>query len=277
MKRRHARSNPMEASSRRSFGSDNNAPVAPEILQAIVAANAGDAVGYGEDAWTARAIGRFKSNFGERTDVYFTFNGTGANVAALAAVLRPWEAVLAPASAHLQTDECGAFERFADPRSFRFRRADGKLRPADLEPFLRGKGDVHFPQPRADLDLAGDGVRRRLRARRVARPLYVRARSRAGRAYGRCAHRQRRPRVGVHAARAHHRRRRRRAQLRRYEERPHARRGDVLFRSRYTPAPRRSFRSRRCSLVRKCATSQHSSKRCLPTTAAIVTPPRPTR
>lgn len=139
----------MEASSRRSFGSDNNAPVAPEILQAIAEANAGDTVGYGDDEWTARAIGRFKSNFGERTDVYFTFNGTGANVAALAAVVRPWEAVLAPASAHLQTDECGAFERFAGSKVIPIPSADGKLRPADLEPFLRGKGDVHFPQPRA--------------------------------------------------------------------------------------------------------------------------------
>ncbi len=139
----------MNASSRRSFGSDNNAPVAPEILQAIVDANAGDAVGYGDDAWTARATERFKAVFGDRTDVYFTFNGTGANVAALASVLRPWEAVLAPASAHLQTDECGAFERFAGSKVIPIPTGDGKLRPADVEPYLLAGHDVHFPQPRA--------------------------------------------------------------------------------------------------------------------------------
>ena len=139
----------MNASSRRSFGSDNNAPVAPEILQAIADANAGDAVGYGDDAWTARATERFKAVFGDRTDVYFTFNGTGANVAALASVLRPWEAVLAPASAHLQTDECGAFERFAGSKVIPIPTADGKLHPADVEPYLLAGHDVHFPQPRA--------------------------------------------------------------------------------------------------------------------------------
>jgi len=134
---------------RRSFASDNNAPVAPEILAAIVDANAGDAVGYGDDEWTARAVARFRQAFGERADVYFTFNGTGANVAALASVLRPWEAVLCPASAHLQTDECGALERFSGSKVIPVPTDDGKLRIADLEPYLHAGHGVHFPQPRA--------------------------------------------------------------------------------------------------------------------------------
>ena len=139
----------MDASKRRSFGSDNNAPVAPEILRAIVDANDGDAVGYGDDAWTARAIARFKEHFGDRTDVYLTFNGTGANVAALSSLLRPWEAVLAPASAHLQTDECGALERFAGSKVIPIATADGKIGPPDVEPYLLAGHGVHFPQPRA--------------------------------------------------------------------------------------------------------------------------------
>jgi threonine aldolase len=139
----------METSPRRSFASDNNAPVAPEILQAILAANEGDAIGYGDDAWTARAVERFREEFGENTDVYFTFNGTGANVTALSSLLRPWEAVLAPASAHLQTDECGALERFNGSKVFPVATVDGKLRPADIEPYLHAGHGVHFPQPRA--------------------------------------------------------------------------------------------------------------------------------
>lgn len=134
---------------RRSFASDNNAPIAPEILAAITAANAGDAVGYGDDEWTARAVAAFRERFGAGTDVYFAFNGTGANVAALASLLRPWEAVLCPATAHLQTDECGAFERFNGSKVIAIPTGDGKLRPADLEPYLHAGHDVHFPQPRA--------------------------------------------------------------------------------------------------------------------------------
>jgi threonine aldolase len=139
----------MDPSSRRSFASDNNAPVAPEILQAIADANLGDSGAYGHDAWTARAGDRFRLHLGDETSVYLTFNGTGANVAALSSLLQPWEAVLAPASAHLQTDECGALERFSGSKVLPIATPDGKLRATDIEPYLHARGDVHFPQPRA--------------------------------------------------------------------------------------------------------------------------------
>jgi threonine aldolase len=139
----------MEATPRRSFGSDNNAPIAPEILQAIVDANAGDAVGYGHDPWTQRAIACFARHFGDDVAVYLTFNGTGANVAGLSSLLNPWEAVLAPATSHLQTDECGALERFSGSKVVPIPTGDGKLRQSDIEPYLHGGHDVHFPQPRA--------------------------------------------------------------------------------------------------------------------------------
>ena len=133
----------------RSFASDNNAPIATEILAAIAQANHGDAVGYGDDEWTARAVARFREHFGERTEVLFAFNGTGANVAALASVLQPWQSVLVPASAHLQTDECAAFERFTGSKMIPIPTGDGKLRIEALEPHLHAGHGVHFPQPRA--------------------------------------------------------------------------------------------------------------------------------
>ena len=138
----------MSQTLRRSFASDNNAPIAPEILQAIVEANAGDAPAYGDDEWTARARACFREHFGEDVEVYFAFNGTGANVAALSSLLRPWEAVLAPVTAHLQSDECGALERFAGSKVIAVATRDGKLGPGDLEPYLHTDGVVHFAQPR---------------------------------------------------------------------------------------------------------------------------------
>ncbi len=138
----------MDSTPRRSFASDNNAPIAPEILQAILDANAGDAAAYGNDPWTARAVACFRKHFGEDAEIYLTFNGTGANVAGLSSLLRPWESVLAPATAHLQTDECGALERFSGSKVVPIATSDGKLRPSDLEPYLRGE-EVHFSQPRA--------------------------------------------------------------------------------------------------------------------------------
>ncbi|MDQ2664210.1 MAG: aminotransferase class V-fold PLP-dependent enzyme, partial [Candidatus Eremiobacteraeota bacterium] len=132
----------------RSFASDNNAPIAPEVLDAIVRANEGDAVGYGSDPWTARATEAFRTSFGREVEVYFAFNGTGANVAAISCLLKPYEAVLCAATAHLQTDECGAFERFTGCKVLPVATADGKLTPADLEPFVGKDRDAHHVQPR---------------------------------------------------------------------------------------------------------------------------------
>lgn len=132
----------------RTFASDNNAPAAPEILQAIVDANEGDAVSYGHDAYTERACARLRQVFGEDADPYFFFNGTGANVVALSTLVKPYEAVIAPASAHLQTDECGAFERFTGSKVLPVETADGKLRVEHLRPYAGKEPDQHHSVPR---------------------------------------------------------------------------------------------------------------------------------
>lgn len=133
----------------RTFASDNNAPVAPEILDAIARANEGDAVSYGDDAYTGRALARIREHLGDRADAYFVFNGTGANVMALSCLLKPYEAVVCPSSAHLQTDECGAFERFTGCKVLPVVTDDGKLRVEDLRPYVGGGHDEHHVVPRA--------------------------------------------------------------------------------------------------------------------------------
>lgn len=134
---------------KRTFASDNNAPIAPEILEAIVRANEGDAVSYGQDAHTERALAALREIFGPDTDAYFTFNGTGANVVALSCLTHPYEAIICPATAHLQTDECGAFERFAGGKLLPVPTSDGKLSIENLKPFAAAQRDQHFIQPRA--------------------------------------------------------------------------------------------------------------------------------
>ncbi|HZZ65925.1 MAG TPA: beta-eliminating lyase-related protein [Candidatus Baltobacteraceae bacterium] len=132
-----------------SFASDNAAPAAPEILAAIEQANTGDAVSYGADPLTARANARFREIFGANTDPYFSFNGTGANVVALSCLLKPYEAVIAPASSHLQTDECGAFERFSGSKILTVPTINGKMRVQDLAAFAGQDRDEHHVVPRA--------------------------------------------------------------------------------------------------------------------------------
>src|SRR5665213_886722 len=117
----------------RHFASDNNAGVHPAILAALAAANDGHAPGYGDDECTSRAEAAFRALLGEDARVFFAFNGTGANVVALASALRPYQSVICPAGAHLAVDECAAFERFNGGKLIDVPVENGKLTPDEVE------------------------------------------------------------------------------------------------------------------------------------------------
>ena len=131
----------------REFASDNTAPVHPAVLAALTAANIGPSPAYGMDAWTARASGWFRQQFGPETVVFPVWNGTGANVLALRALTRPWQAVVCTAQAHIQVDECGAPELLAGCKLIDVPTTDGKLTPAMLRASMTGLGDFHHVQP----------------------------------------------------------------------------------------------------------------------------------
>jgi threonine aldolase len=133
----------------RHFASDNYAGVHPDVLAAIGAANHGHVPGYGDDPYTLAAEAHIRRLVGPNARAFFAFNGTGANVVALAAALRPYQAVITPHSAHLNMDECGAFERFAGSKLLTVHTADGKLTPPDVERFAGHIGNVHHVQPGA--------------------------------------------------------------------------------------------------------------------------------
>ncbi|MBU0928490.1 MAG: threonine aldolase, partial [Spirochaetes bacterium] len=76
------------------FASDNNAAAHPRIMEALLKANAGHAVGYGDDPYTARAEAAVAAMFGPGAEVRFVLNGTGANVYAIGCFAGGGEAVL---------------------------------------------------------------------------------------------------------------------------------------------------------------------------------------
>lgn len=130
-----------------SFASDNSAGVSPEVLAALSAANAGTARAYGEDPWTRRADTALRDAFGAPVESVVCWGGTGANVVALATVLKPWQAVICPDSAHIVVDECGAPARFTGATLVPVRTVDGKLTPDAVDPYLEWLGSEHHPQP----------------------------------------------------------------------------------------------------------------------------------
>jgi threonine aldolase len=132
----------------RSFASDNNASVHPQILQAMAAANQGHAVAYGDDPQTESTVRKFKQHFGQDIEVFIVFNGTAANCLSLKALTNSYNAVICAESAHIYTDECGAPEKFTGCKLIPLPTRQGKLTVEAVSQAYHGIDDPHHVQPR---------------------------------------------------------------------------------------------------------------------------------
>lgn len=132
----------------RGFGSDNHSGISPEILEAINKANTVHALAYGEDEYTVALEKEIKRHFGEQATIYPVFNGTGANVLCIDAMLRSHNAVICAETAHINVDECGAPQRITGAKLLTVATPDGKLTPELIKQHLHGIGFQHHSQPR---------------------------------------------------------------------------------------------------------------------------------
>ena len=131
------------------FASDNCAGIAPEIMEAIVAANTGYHHSYGADEWTERLTASFSALFERDVAVFPVLTGGAANCLALATQVPSYGVTLCHIGAHIHTDECGAPGFYSGGSKLELvGGAHGKIDPAALERafgnFTRG---VHSPQP----------------------------------------------------------------------------------------------------------------------------------
>lgn len=131
----------------RSFASDNYAGVHPQVLTRIAEANGGHQVAYGEDQYTEALTHTIREHFGDNSEVFPIFNGTGANVIALTAMMPRWGAVICSSLAHIHTDEGGAPERVSGLKLFPVPVEGGKLTPELIATEAFGYGDEHRAQP----------------------------------------------------------------------------------------------------------------------------------
>lgn len=134
------------------FRSDNEAPAAPEILDAIAAVNVGFVHSYGEDQLTADLERKFSEVFATEVRVWPLATGTAANSLAMAQICAPFGSIYCHADAHLNTDECGAPEFFtAGAKLVGLDGDHGKLKAEDLASALDETGylDDHEVLPLA--------------------------------------------------------------------------------------------------------------------------------
>jgi threonine aldolase len=129
------------------FASDNAAGAHPLVLDALVRANTGHALAYGADAWTAESEARFRELFGPDSSSLLVWNGTGANVMALASMVKPADMVVCSNWAHIAVDETGAPERILGVKLTTLPTPSGKLVPDQVTELRHLIGDAHRAQP----------------------------------------------------------------------------------------------------------------------------------
>lgn len=133
----------------RSFASDNNSAVHPQVIEAITAANTDHAFGYGEDPWTDQATKMVEGLFARPSVPLFTFNGTGSNTMALQLLTRPYHIIFTAETGHIAVDECGAPAKATGCTIRQIPTTDGKLTPELLLPYMTNFGVEHHSQPGA--------------------------------------------------------------------------------------------------------------------------------
>lgn len=129
------------------FASENFAGVHEDMMKALLAANHSNVPSYGNDPITAAATLRFKEAFGENIEVYFTFNGTGANNFGLSCALQKHHSIFCTNVAHLYVDESTAAETFTGCRIYPVHSLNGKIVIGGLRRSIKRLGDIHHPQP----------------------------------------------------------------------------------------------------------------------------------
>ncbi|HUO08803.1 MAG TPA: low specificity L-threonine aldolase [Phycisphaerae bacterium] len=131
--------------------SDNQSAICPEAWSGLVAANADShCPSYGNDSWTAQAADLLRETFeAKECEVFFCFTGTASNALTIAHLCQSYNSVICHEGAHVETDECGAPEFFANGAKLLLAGgANGKLTPAGVKAVIERRTDIHYPRAR---------------------------------------------------------------------------------------------------------------------------------
>jgi threonine aldolase len=131
---------------KKTFASDNYAGVHPSVMEALNKANVGHAGSYGNDGYTERAVQRFREFFGANAEVFFVYNGTGANVLGLSAIMQSFDCLICSDLAHINVDESTAPEKFTGSKLVSVPTRDGKIYADEIENRIIRLDDQHHPQ-----------------------------------------------------------------------------------------------------------------------------------
>ena len=133
-----------------SFASDNYATALPEVMTSLQEANHGHAKAYGDDEITAKAITLIQQNLNTDAPVYFVGTGTAANTLAIKAMVKDFESVIAPDTAHIVTHETGAPAHLTGSKILTVNNVLGKITETGIRTAFNGETywGRHATQPK---------------------------------------------------------------------------------------------------------------------------------
>ena len=130
------------------FRNDYSDPAAKEVLEAVIKLSGEQNPGYGEDRHSANAKELIRSYFGiPDADIHFLAGGTVTNMTVISYFLKPYEAVIACDTAHINVHETGAVEA-SGHKVITCPNNDGKLIAGDVEKAFLLHSDEHMVKPR---------------------------------------------------------------------------------------------------------------------------------
>lgn len=130
------------------FCSDNATGAAPAVMDAVMRADEGSSMPYGDDPLTKQAEDKIRALFETDADVFPMATGTIANVLSLAVMTPSYGAIFCHPAAHIVAHECGAPEFFTGgARLLPMDNVNGLSTPEGFDEAWTRQGDtVHHVQ-----------------------------------------------------------------------------------------------------------------------------------
>ena len=130
------------------FQSDYLEGCAPEILEELIKTNNKQQSGYGQDDYCLIAKKLIKNKLEkDDVDIHFVPGGTPCNILAISCALKPYEAVIAADTGHINVHETGAIE-LKGHKILETKNNEGKVNPLEIIKICDSHKDEHMVKPR---------------------------------------------------------------------------------------------------------------------------------
>lgn len=131
-----------------SFTNDYSEGAHPKIMEALIKTNLEQCDGYGLDKYCKEATMLLKKQLqNDNVDVHYLVGGTQTNAVLISSALKPYQAVIAVDSGHINVHETGAIEATGH-KVLTVPHKNGKLTPDMIVDILNQHPDEHMVQPK---------------------------------------------------------------------------------------------------------------------------------